>query len=423
MPVIKQQKNDVCSDERTGQTLIPVDLALERGLSLVNTVRATVELALETAMGRVLAEDLCTPMDLPPFDKSGMDGYAFRSCDVTEGAQSRLTLAGRIAAGDNADLIGQVGRGQAYRIFTGAAIPRGADAVIMQEHVKCVGETITFNEPVESGQNIRRRGEDAPAHSLLLEQGTILGARELGAIASIGQPRVTVRRKITVALFCTGTELKQPGETLAPGQIYNSNRFMMIAALNDPTIELNDMGAIDDDPEKLRAALESAAKSADVIVSTGGVSVGEEDHMVAQLEAVGGRIEVMKIAMKPGKPLSVGTIGQALYVGLPGNPVAAFTTWKIIGAKLAAKIAGARQSADPRPQVVVAKETTRRPGRQEYRPASIVGKSEDGHPLVELLDNTFSAKISLICRAHGFAVLPADRDTLSRGDRLDFVYL
>lgn len=414
---------DACSNERTGQVLIPVDVALERGLSLVNAVDAVETVALLDAAGRVLADDLRTPMDLPPFDNSGMDGYAFRSEDVNASGPSKLAVVGRIAAGDNIDLINEVGSSEAYRIFTGAAVPKGADAVIMQEHVTRAGDTIVFDAPVKRGKNIRRRGEDAPAQSLLLTRGTVLGAREIGAIASIGQLHIPVFRKIRVSLFCTGTELKQPGEPLASGQIYNSNRFMMLAALRDPAFEVHDMGAIEDNPEKLRAALEDAANGADIIISTGGVSVGEEDHMVSQVQAAGGTIEVMKIAMKPGKPLTVGTIKNALYIGLPGNPVAAFTTWKIIGSKLAAKLSGARQSTGPRPQVIIAKSTVRRPGRQEYRPARIVGKSESGHPMVELLDNTFSAKISLICRADGFAVIPSHWDTLSIGDRLDFVYL
>lgn len=417
------KKTDVCSDERTGQSLISVDMALQISLNLAQVVKDVECLPLGSAIGRVLAKNLNTPMDLPPFDNSGMDGYAFRSCDVVAGVQTRLTVVGRIAAGDNTDKFCDLQDGQAYRIFTGAAVPKGADAVIMQEHVTRIGVTITFQKPVKRGQNIRRSGEDIRKGNLLLKQGRVLGSRELGAIASIGQPTVTVRRKVKVAFFCTGTELKQPGENLAPGQIFNSNRFIMIAALNDPSIELIDMGAIEDSPHKLCEALETAAKTADVIVSTGGVSVGGEDHMVAQFRAAGGQIEVLKIAMKPGKPLLVGTLNKAVYVGLPGNPVAAFTTWRIIGSKVVGKIAGSGATIRPRPQVVVATDISRRPGRQEYRPARIVGKSADGHPLVELLDNTFSAKISLICHADGFAVVPADRDFLYQGDRLDFVYL
>lgn len=416
-------ENDTCSDERTGQALLPVDLALDLGLDLVEPVDGLESLPLGKAVGRVLASDLLTPMDLPPFDNSGMDGYALRSCDTNSGRRTKLRVAARIAAGDNKSLVADLGPGEACRIFTGAALPRGADAVIMQEHVTRAGEFIVLSEVVKPGQNIRRQGEDAPANSLLLKGGTFLGPRELGAIASIGHAKVTVRRKIRVALLCTGSELKEPGEPLAPGQIYNSNRYMMMAALADPHIELIEVEAIKDDPASLGQALKKAASKADIIISTGGVSVGEEDHVIAQINAIGGQVAVMKIAMKPGKPLSLGTIGSTLFIGLPGNPVAAFTTWRIFGVRLAKKMSGVRQSPRALPQVVVAQDITRRPGRQEYRPARIVGKSDEGHPMVQLLDKTFSAKLSLICRADGFAVIPAGRARLSKGERLDFVYL
>lgn len=416
---------DPCSvDERTGtRELISLAVAVEKSLALAGPVNISEVVGLEDAIGRVLAEDLVAPFPLPPFDNSAMDGYALRAKDLSGIGPWRLRVTGRVAAGDNVEESGQVGPGEVFRIFTGAALPKGADTVIMQEHVRLTDKIIEIDSPVDMGNCIRRQGEDAAQGSLLLRAGTLIGAREIGAIASVGRARIPVFRKVRIALFCTGSELRQPGEDLAPGQIYNSNRFIMIAALRQPWIDLIDLGAINDDPVQLRNALTEIASDVDMIVTTGGVSVGEEDHMVSQLQEAGGRIEVMKIAMKPGKPLSVGTLNRAVFVGLPGNPVAAFTTWKLIGHRIAEKLAGKALADRPVMHVEVLEGFSRRPGRQEFRPVKIAGVSLDGRPQVEMLDQSFSAKISLICRSDGFAIIPANMDQVSAGDRLEFVRL
>ncbi|KEJ94078.1 molybdopterin molybdochelatase [Pseudosulfitobacter pseudonitzschiae] len=416
---------DPCSvDERIGtRELISLAVAVEKSLALAGPVNISEVVGLEDAIGRVLAEDLVAPFPLPPFDNSAMDGYALRAKDLSGIGPWRLRVTGRVAAGDNVQESGQVGPGEVFRIFTGAALPKGADTVIMQEHVRLNDKIIEIDSPVDMGNCIRRQGEDAAQGSLLLRAGTLIGAREIGAIASVGRARIPVFRKVRIALFCTGSELRQPGEDLAPGQIYNSNRFIMIAALRQPWIDLIDLGAINDDPVQLRNALTDIASDVDMIVTTGGVSVGEEDHMVSQLQEAGGRIEVMKIAMKPGKPLSVGTLNRAVFVGLPGNPVAAFTTWKLIGHRIAEKLAGKALADRPVMHVEVLEGFSRRPGRQEFRPVKIAGVSLDGRPQVEMLDQSFSAKISLICRSDGFAIIPANMDQVNAGDRLEFVRL
>lgn len=416
---------DPCSvDERIGtRELISLAVAVEKSLALAGPVNISEVVGLEDAIGRVLAEDLVAPFPLPPFDNSAMDGYALRAKDLSGIGPWRLRVTGRVAAGDNVQESGQVGPGEVFRIFTGAALPEGADTVIMQEHVRLNDKIIEIDSPVDMGNCIRRQGEDAAQGSLLLRAGTLIGAREIGAIASVGRARIPVFRKVRIALFCTGSELRQPGEDLAPGQIYNSNRFIMIAALRQPWIDLIDLGAINDDPVQLRNALTDIASDVDMIVTTGGVSVGEEDHMVSQLQEAGGRIEVMKIAMKPGKPLSVGTLNRAVFVGLPGNPVAAFTTWKLIGHRIAEKLAGKALADRPVMHVEVLEGFSRRPGRQEFRPVKIAGVSLDGRPQVEMLDQSFSAKISLICRSDGFAIIPANMDQVNAGDRLEFVRL
>lgn len=411
---------DPCAGSRP---LMAVDTAIAHALGLAAAVAEVETVSLDDAVGRVLAQDVTAPFPLPPFDNSAMDGYALRSADLVGDGPWRLRVIARVAAGEDAVQVGALAHGQAVRIFTGAPIPQGADAVIMQEHVQRDGDTIVLTNPVTCGDCIRRAGEDAAQGAILLSAGTLIEAREIGAIASVGLPQIVVRRRIKVGLICTGSELRQPGEALGPGQIYNSNRFMMVAALRQPWIELADMGAVADDPDRLRETLVRAADSADLIVTTGGVSVGEEDHMTTQLRRAGGHVEVMKIAMKPGKPLTVGTLSKAVFIGLPGNPVAAFTTWKIIGHLIAARLSGQRDTAWPGVQAEVTETFTRRPGRQEYRPARIVGASGNGQPRIELLDRSFSAKISLICQSDGLAVIPAGAAQVSAGARLEFIPL
>lgn len=414
---------DPCGcDERTGiRNLVPVAAAIQKSLALAHVAGGARIVSLKNAVGRVLIDDLRTPFALPPFDNSAMDGYAICADDLSGDGPWQFKVTGRVAAGDNAAAAGSVGAGQAFRIFTGAGIPAGADTVIMQEHVEVTQGTITITDPPPRGACIRIAGEDAEQNSLLLPKGTLIGPPEVGAIAAIGLAEIRVTRKVRIALLCTGNELCEPGTPLAPGQIYNSNRFMLLAALDQPWARVCDLGALPDDPGALRNALITASQAADIVVTTGGVSVGEEDHVVAQLRHAGGDIEVMKIAMKPGKPLTIGTLNGAIFLGLPGNPVAAFMTWKILGAQVAAKMSGQNPGTAPPGVVVAAKSISRRPGRQEYRPARIVGVSACGHPMVEMLDSSFSAKIAMVCRSDGFAVIPAQTEKIKAGDHLDFV--
>jgi len=316
-------KDVCCVDERTGErALISVDDAIRQGVGLARPVVEVESLSLVDAIGRVLADDLHAPFALPPFDNSAMDGYAIRTTDLVGAGPWTLTVAGRVAAGDNAEAAGHVRPGEAFRIFTGAGLPKFSDAVIMQEHVAREGDKITISEAVSSGSCIRRKGEDAPKGTLLLPKGTLIGAPEIGAIASVGLSEIGVFRKLRVALLCTGSELRQPGEALASGQIYNSNRFILMAALRQPSIDVIDLGAVRDDPDLLRETLTRASGQADIIVTTGGVSVGEEDHMVAQLRAAGGEIKVLKIAMKPATV--DGAAQQCGFRRLAGQPSCRF---------------------------------------------------------------------------------------------------
>ena len=408
-----------CDDPELAGKLIPVNIALETGLALAEPVAETETVPLARAMGRITAEAAVSPVPLPPFNNSAMDGYALRTDDLIGGGSWTLPVSGRIAAGDP----GYTGapKGSAVRIFTGAPVPSDMDAVVMQEYVERVGSEITLKNRPEPGQNIRLLGEDMPKGGAILPAGTEITSREACALAASGHGHVTLRRKLRVAIFCTGSELKAPGEDLGPGQIWNSNRYMLLAALNKPWIELVDLGTVEDSPESLTNTLIKAAKNADMVISTGGVSVGDEDHMPAVFRAAGGNIHAMRVAMKPGKPVAIGTMGDAIYVGLPGNPVSAFVTWHVIGAPILAKRAGAATIAPRKTTVKAGFTTNRRPGRCEFRPARLVGYDANGTEIAEVLSPSYSARVALLCAADGLALIPADAEKVTEGDVLEFL--
>jgi molybdopterin molybdotransferase len=295
-----------------------LDALLERARSVTDT--ETVPVA--HALGRVLAAPQTSAITVPPADNSAMDGYAVRGADVVAHGV-KLPVSQRILAGRVGEPLKP---GTAARIFTGAPIPSGADAVVMQEYCAAEGDAVAINAQPHAGDNIRRAGEDIRAGDTVLAAGTRLGAAEMGLAASVGLAELPVFRKLKVACFFTGDELVTPGKPLAPGQIYNSNRYTLTGLLNSFGCELIDLGVVPDTLEATEAALAGAASVADVVVTSGGVSVGEADYVKAAVEKLG-RVEMWKVAMKPGKPLVYGRVNDTDFIGLPGNPVSAFVTF------------------------------------------------------------------------------------------------
>jgi molybdopterin molybdotransferase len=304
------------------------------------------------ALGRVLAEGVRSGLDVPPEDNTSMDGYALRTADVTD-AGTVLAVSQRIPAG----LVGTpLAAGTAARIFTGAQVPAGADAVVMQEQCEAItGEglgSVRINTVPAAGQWIRRRGEDVRHGAEVLVAGARLGPQSLGMAASVGAAELEVRRRPRVALFSTGDELVMPGEPLKPGAIYNSNRFTLRALLQSAGCEVVDLGIVPDRLDATRQALGDAAAGADLILTCGGISVGEEDHLKPAVQAEGW-LEAFQIAMKPGKPLAFGAVkrsdGETLFIGLPGNPVSAFITFLLIVAPTLRALQGC---ATPMPAAV-----------------------------------------------------------------------
>ncbi|MYN03682.1 molybdopterin molybdenumtransferase MoeA [Pseudoduganella sp. DS3] len=295
------------------------------------------------ANGRVLARAVVSGMNVPGHDNTQMDGYAVRAADCASGSAT-LSVTQRIPAGH----VGQpLLPGCAARIFTGAMIPEGADAVVMQEQCEAAEGLVTIRHAPQAGEWIRRTGEDISVGSVILASGTRLRSQELGLAASIGMAELAVRRKLRVAVFFTGDELAMPGEPLAPGAIYNSNRFTLRALLENLGCEVQDLGIVPDSLDATRAVLRQAANGNDLIITSGGVSVGEEDHIKPAVEAEG-KLNMWQIAVKPGKPLAFGEVGQAFFIGLPGNPVSSFVTFLLFVRPFLLRLQGADVPAQAR---------------------------------------------------------------------------
>ncbi len=409
---------DRCGCDTAPGALIPVDDALARGLALVAPVARLEKLALAHATGRALAEPVRAALPLPPFDNAAMDGYALRLADLAGPGPWTLPVAARMRAGDAPRPLPV---GAACRILTGAAMPEGAEAVVAQEDVARGEGSITLTRLPRPGQHIRRAGDDLPAESEVVPAGRLIGAREAGAIAASGAGTVMVRARLRVAVLSTGSELVPPGQPLAPGQIWDANNALLAAALAHRWIERTDLGALPDDPDRLATALVDACARADLVITTGGVSVGDEDHMGRVFTQAGGMIDAMKIAMKPGKPLTIGRLGRALWLGLPGNPVAAFVTWTVIGARLAEAMAGIHPVTPRKMLARLAAPVRHKPGRCEYRPARTLGYSAQGAQMVECMDAPGSHRVALLARAEGLALIPAEAEAMAAGDLIEFL--
>ncbi len=311
------------TDPTQASGMISVDQALEFMLARARPLEETQSVPLTEALGRVLAHAETSPIDVPGHANSSMDGYAVRAADAAGGGPISLRVAQRIAAGE----IGVTLRaGEAARIFTGASLPEGADAVVIQEDCHRDGDQVRFRGPVGAGDNVRPRANDIVAGSEILSAGTRLRPQELGLAASVGLARLDVVRRLRVAIFSSGDELVQPGKPLAAGAIYNSNRYTLRGLLSTLGCEAVDLGSVEDNLAATEAALVRAAAEADVVVTSGGMSVGDEDHVKQAVERAG-RLEMWRVAVKPGKPLAYGRIGTADFIGLPGNPVSTLLTF------------------------------------------------------------------------------------------------
>ena len=394
--------------------LTPLRDAFEKLLASLPQIQATESVALLEATGRVLAEDLVASVNVPPLANSAMDGYAVQTADLAVDA-AVLHVTQRIAAG-------QVGLpltpGEAARIFTGAPLPEGADAVVMQENCVLNGDRVEILQIPEPGDNLRRAGEDVRTGELLLPAGHRLRAQDIGLAASTGLTELSVKRKLRVALMTTGDELVAPGTELKEGQIYNSNFFAIFALLKSLHAEVTELGVIEDDFVSTRQALEEAADQVDCIISTGGVSVGDEDHVKAAVEAVG-QLELWNLAIKPGKPFASGKVHDAQFFGLPGNPVSAFVTFVLLVRPCLLIMLGCNKTL-PATFLVPAGFARGESGqRQEYIRAHLKRFASGATKLVPF-DNQSSGVAASLSRADGLAIIPP-YTSIAKGDDLEFI--
>ena len=398
--------------------LLSVESALQQVLSSVEDCsRPVIEVDLLKALGCVLARDVVSSIAVPGDDNSAMDGYALRAVDAHE----QLPVSQRIPAGS---VGAQLKPGTAARIFTGAAIPPGADTVVRQENCELLDGCIVINGSVSAGQNIRLQGQDISSGSIVLCAGRRLRPQDVGLLASVGMAQVSVYKPLKVAILSTGDELVDPSnigkdKELPAGQIYNSNRYTLAGLLSNLNVEVVDGGIIPDDPDATARALQSAADAADCVICSGGVSVGEEDHVKDQVEKLG-KLDLWKLAIKPGKPLAFGRIGETPFFGLPGNPTSVFVTFCLVARPYLQKLQGLAEAA-PIKLTARARFNSGRPGgRQEYRRVT-VQNGETGLVASDYV-NQSSGVLSSVSHSNAFAII-APGEVVTEGDQVEVILL
>ncbi len=393
--------------------LLPVADALAQVLARARPTGETQEVTLMEALGRFLAEDVRSAVAVPGEDNSAMDGYALRACDAT----GPLAVTQRIAAGSVGTPLAP---GTAARIFTGAPVPPGADAVVMQEDCEEQDGQLVIRGEVHPGQHVRPRGQDIAEGATILHRGRRLRPQDLGVLASAGRDSVRVYRPLRVAVLSTGDELVEPGAAEpGPGQLYNSNRYTLAALLRGLGLEVVDGGIVPDDASATAEALQQAAGSADCIITSGGVSVGEEDHVKEQVERLG-QLELWKLAIKPGKPLAFGRVGSTPFIGLPGNPSSVFVTFCLIARPFLLQLQGSLEPEPPQLRATARFSTQRPGGRQEYLRVTVSGTSAglEAAPF----PNQSSGVLSSVSASNALAVIPPGT-VVAEGDPVQVLLL
>jgi len=394
--------------------LIPYDEALSQLVDKVSALQKSVRKPLLQAFGDVVAESQCAAINVPSNDNSAMDGYALNTSDLAASGESKLAVSQRIAAGEAAQ---PLKAGTAARIFTGAPVPVGANAVIMQERVRLQDELIVFDYQPASGENIRPAGNDIREGDTILDKGSRLRAQDIGLAASVGLESLPVFEKLRVGIFLTGDELVEPGRDLAPGQIYDSNRYTLHGLLQALGCEIVDLGLVGDTLEETKSAMLKAAGQADLVVTCGGVSVGEEDHVRIAIEQLGD-LHLWRLAIKPGKPLAFGQIEQTPFIGLPGNPVSVFVTFCLFVCPLIKTLQGRTWRKPMAVKVPAGFDWPRPDSRREFLRARL--ESDQQQTVVTIYPNQDSGVLSSTVWADGLVEI-AEGQTLRTGDTVDYI--
>lgn len=395
-----------------GGSLLGIDAARTMIFERVAPVAGIERVPLRRALGRTLAEDIAAPINVPGYDNSAVDGYAVRFDDLDPARPTALRCVDRIAAGH--DPAGALTPGVAARIFTGALLPEGADVVIMQEDCERDGEQVTIRPGIKRGANTRKAGEDIGRDALALKVGRRLGPADLGLLAALGCVEVPVRRKLTVALLSTGDEVREPGERLRRGQIHDANRYILAGLLERLGVDVSDRGIVRDDPASLNDALQRAAAESDLIITSGGVSTGEEDHVRTAI-ANHGSLYFWRLAIKPGRPVAMGQIGATPLAGLPGNPVAALLTFALVARPMIEALGAATPYLAKRFRVVSDFAYKKKAGRREYVRVSLEeGKARRYH-------KEGAGMLTSLTETDGLVELSEDTTRLEPGTEVNFV--
>ena len=407
----------------------PESLRVEIASKVVDEFVRPASLALETetvsiydSLGRVLASDIISPINVPSADNSAMDGYAFSGASIVKDGVTSLTMIGKGFAGNAFD--GQVSLGQCVRIMTGAVMPAGCDTTIPQELVKIDGDQIQFQSSViKAGDNRRLKGEDLAIGQAALSAGKIIRPSDLGLIASLGMGSVAVKRRLKVGFFSTGDELRSIGQPLDDGCVYDSNRYTLFGMLSRLNVELHDFGVVKDDPDAMRTTFSKAAATCDAVITSGGVSVGEADY-TKQIMRELGDVSFWKIAMRPGRPMAFGSIQgdqhRAVLFGLPGNPVAVMVTFYQFVRNALLAMSGATQVAPPMMQAKTVEAIRKRPGRTEFQ-RGILSTDATGNRTVRITGAQGSGVLRSMSEADCFIVLAHDQENIQAGDTVGVV--
>ena len=410
----KIEKDPSCRDDFDPKSL-SADAALEQIKSGAARIKGIEKIAIREALNRILAEDIRSHINVPTGTNSAMDGYAVNSGDIPSSGNAELHVSGTAWAGKPYD--GKLTAGSCVRIMTGAIMAEGADTVIIQEDVQVTGSGIIIDGATRKGDNVRQAGEDIAAGDLILTRGRRLNPADIGLIASLGIAEVCVVRRLRVAFFSTGDELRSIGETLSDGAIYDSNRYTLYGMLERMGADIIDMGVIKDDLDDLEEAFSIAAANADVLITSGGVSVGEADY-IKEILAKLGKVDFWKVAIKPGRPLAFGQVGNAIFFGLPGNPVSVMVTFYEFVQPALRKMIGEDDAGILSLRARSDSKLKKRPGRVEYQ-RGILQKDQDGNLVVVKTGAQGSGILRSMSQANCFIILPIASSGVEPGEFVD----
>jgi len=400
-----------CDQPQQNSPWLSVDAAINRMTSAVKQTKETEKVKTRESISRVLATDIISSINVPNYANSAMDGYAFNAQDFPDSGEKTFKVIGKSFAG--IPFVGEVKSGECVRIMTGAQMATGTDSVIMQEQVQLEGEDISIKSGHCSGENVRHIGEDIKEGAVALQKGKLISPAELGLLASLGVAEVEVYKKIRVAFFSTGDELRTVDQVLEEGQIYDSNRYTIFGMLKQLGVELIDMGIIPDDRQAIETAFQEAAAQADAIITSGGVSVGEADFVKETLDKLG-KVDFWKIAMKPGKPLAFGFVDNAVFFGLPGNPVSVMATFYQFALPTLKTIMGYSEITTPVIKVACKTNLRKAPGRTDFQ-RGILQTNAQGDLIVESIGMQASHVLSGMSKANCFIILPEDSGNIDAG--------